>query len=169
MEPAASTYLLALAAISITFVSVSTIAVVFRQVQGAVLSKFELLLMRYFLVSGLMATVASLIPSLLGLFGIAPSLVWRVSSLAFALAILWREIFFIRRRRQVQRGPQLPSIYILQGITTAVVLSLFANAIAILSGASVGLYALAATWVLVNSAVAFIISLGLFLESPKNS
>ncbi len=169
MELPGSNYLLALAAISITFVSVSTVAVVFRQVQGAVLSKVELFLMRLFLVSGLMATVASLIPPLLGLFGIAPSLLWRVSSLAFALAILWREISFIRRRPQVRPGAQQPSIYALYGITIAVVLGLLANAIGILSEPGVGLYALAATWLLVNSAVAFIISLSMFLESPKNT
>src|SRR5512146_3536483 len=101
MELPGSTYLLALAAISVTFVSVSTIAVVFRQAQGAVLSRFELLLMRAFLMTGLMATVASLVPPLLGLFGITPSLVWRVSSLALAIAILWRTVFLIRRRSQV--------------------------------------------------------------------
>ncbi len=169
MELPGSTYLLALAAISITFVSVSTIAVVFRQVQGSILSAFELFLMRLFLVSGLMATVASLLPPLLGLFGIAPAWVWRVSSLAFALAIIWREISFIRRRPQVRGGPRLPSIYVLYAITFVVVLGLLANALGIPSAPDVGLYALAATWLLVNSVVAFIISLGMFLESPKNS
>ncbi len=169
MELPGSNYLLALAAISITFVSVSTVAVVFRQVQGTVLSKFELYLMRLFLVSGLMATIASLLPPLLALFGISPSSVWRVSSLAFALAILWREITFIRRRPQVQSGPLPPSIYVLYGITIAAILGLFINAIGLLAEPGVGLYALAATWLLVNSAVAFIISLGIFLETPKNS
>ncbi len=169
MDLPGSNYLLALAAISITFVSVSTIAVVFRQAQGDVLSEFELFLMRLFLVSGLMATVASLLPPLLGLFGIAPSLVWRVSSLVFALAILWREIAFIRRRPQFRPGPRPPSIYVLYGITIAAVLGLLINAIGVLSEPGVGLYALAATWLLVNSVVAFIISLGMFLDSPKNS
>ncbi len=169
MELPGSNYLLALAAISATFVSVSTIAVVFRQVQGGVLSKFELLLMHVFLVNGLMATVASLVPPLLGLFGITPALNWRVSSLALALAILWRTIYFFRRRSQVGPGSSPPSVYVLYGITTAVVLGLFTNALGILSEPGAGLYALAATWLLVDSVVAFIISLGIFLESPKNS
>ncbi len=169
MELPGSNYLLALAAISVTFVSVSTIAVVFRQVQGGVLSRFELLLMRVFLVSGLMATVASLIPPLLALFGMASSLVWRISSLALALAIIVRTIYFFRRRSQVGPGSSPPSIYVLYAVTIAVVLGLFANVFGLLSEASVGLYALAATWLLVDSVVAFIISLGMFLESPKNS
>ncbi len=168
MELPGSNYLLAVAAISITFVTVSTIAVVFRQVQGAVLSEFELLLMRSFLITGLMATIASLIPPLLGLFGITPSLVWRVSSLAFALAILWRTIYLIGRRSRVGPASMPTSIHILNGITIAAVLGLFTNAIGVLSEPSVGLYALAATWLLVNSVIAFIISLGMFLESPKN-
>lgn len=169
MEPSGSTYLLALAAISITFVSVSTIAVVFRQVQGSALSSFELLLMRAFLVTGLMATVASLAPPLLALFGIAPSLVWRVSSLALGFANLWRTIYLIRRRQQVLPGPEPPSILLLYGITIATIVGLFTNAIGILPELSVGLYALAATWLLVNAVVAFMISLGRFLELPKNS
>ncbi len=168
MELPGTNYLLALAAISITFVTVSTIAVVFRQVQGAVLSEFELLLMRAFLISGLMATIASLIPPLLGLFGITPALIWRVSSLAFGLAILWRTIYLIRRRARVGPASVPPSIHILNAITIAAVLGLLANAIGIPAEPGVGLYALAATWLLVNSVVAFIISLGMFLESPKN-
>ncbi len=168
MELAGSNYLRALAAISITFVSVSTIAVVFRQVQGAALSRFEFLLMRVFLISGLMATVASLIPPLLGLFGIPPALVWRVSSLALAVAILWREIYSVRRRAQVRPGAMPKSINLLIAITIVAVLGLLINAIGIPSEPSVGPYALAATWLLVNSVVAFIISLGMFLEPPKN-
>ncbi len=168
MELPGSNYLLALAAISITFVSVSTIAVVFRQVQGALLSKFELLLMRIFMVSGLMATIASLLPPLLGLFGLTPSLVWRISSLALALAILWREVYSIRSRVKVSPGRVPRFMYLLVGITLAAVLGLFVNVIFILPEISAGLYALAATWLLVNSVVAFIISLGMFLETPKN-
>lgn len=125
--------------------------------------------MQAFLVTGLMATVAALIPPLLGLFGITPSLVWRVSSLALALAILLRMIYLFRRRSQVGPESSPPTIYVLYGITIAADLGLFTNAIGILSEPSVGLYALAATWLLVNSVVAFIISLGMFLESPKNS
>ncbi len=169
MELPGSTYLLALAAISVTFVSVSTIAVVFRQVQGGVLTEFELLLIRVFLVNGLMATVGSLVPPLLALFGITPSLIWRLASLALALAILWRTIYFFRRRSQVGPASTPPIMYVLYGITLAAVLGLFVNAIGILFEPGVGLYALAATWLLVNSVVAFIISLGMFLEPPKNS
>ncbi len=169
MELPGSSYLLALAAISITFVSVSTIAVVFRQVQSAALSTFERLLIRAFLVSGLMATVASLIPPLLGLFEITPAVIWRFSSIALALAMVWREVYFIRRRRQDPPGPQPTSISILIGITIATVLGLFANALGVLPEPGVGLYALAATWLLVNSVVAFIISLGMFLEAPRKS
>ncbi len=168
MELPGSTYLLALAAISVTFVSVSTIAVVFRQVQGATLSKFELLLMHVFLVSGLMATVAALLPPLLGLFGISASLVWRVSSLALALAFVLRTIYFFRRRSRVGPASTPPIMYVLYGITVAAILGLFANALGTLFEPGVGLYALAATWLLVDSIVAFIISLSMFLEFPKN-
>jgi xanthine/uracil permease len=165
MELPGSSYLLTLAAVSMTFVGFSTVAVVFRQVQGAGLSEYEIVLLRFFLVSGLIATVFSLIPPLLGLFGITPVLVWRGSSLAFALVILWRGIYFIRR--QVVFEPR-QILYVLYVISLAVLLGLLVNALEIFVEPNIGLYALAATWLLVNAIVGFIMALSRYLQPPKN-
>jgi hypothetical protein len=168
MELAGSTYLLALAAIAITFVSFSTVAVVLWQAQGAALSAYDALLLRLFMVSGLIATVFSLIPPLLALFRIAPPLLWRVSSLFFGLLLLWREIYFFRRHTRVAPGRMPASNYLLYGMSALVVLGLLVNAI-VLPEPGPGLYALAATWWLVNSVISFIMVLGRLLQPPKNS
>jgi hypothetical protein len=164
MELPGSNYLLVLATISITFVAFSTIAVVFRQAQGADLVEYEIVMLRLYLVSGLETTVFSLIPPLLGLFGITPSLIWRVSSLAFALVMIWRGIYY--RRRQV-RFERRRLIDILYAVYSGAILGLLINALGIFIEPNAGLYALAATWLLVNAIIAFILALERFLHPPQ--
>jgi hypothetical protein len=165
MELPGSSYLLALATISITFVGFSTVAVVFRQIQGAGLSEYEIVLLRMFLVSGLIATVFSLLPPLIGLFGITPSSVWRVSSLALALVMIWRGIYFIRRQFRFQKNWLLDVLYAIYFVP---ILGLLINALGIFTEPNVALYALGATWLLVNAIIAFILALQTFLQPPQN-
>jgi hypothetical protein len=165
MELPGSTYLLTLATVSITFVGFSSIAVVFRQAQGANLSEYEISLLRMFLLSGLIATIFSLIPPLLGLLGLAQLTIWRISSLTLAVVLLWRGIVFMRRQLSFRRQKLT---YILFGITLLVFLGLSINVLGIFVEPSVGLYALGVTWYLVVALLAFMLSLQLFLHPPEN-
>ena len=164
MELPGSSYLLNLAVISITFVAFSTIVVVFREAQGIHLSEYDISLLRMFLLSGLIATVFSLIPPLLGLFNITPSAVWRISSLAFALVMVWRGISFVRRQIRFERRRRFIALY---AVYSAIILGLLINALGIFFEPSPGLYALAATWMLVNAIIAFILALQRFLQLPQ--
>ena len=164
MELPGSSYLLTLASISITFVAFSTIVVVFRQAQGAGLVEYEIVLLRLYLVSGMEATVFSLLPPLIGLFGITPLWVWRVSSLAFALVLIWRGIYFMRRQTRFQRNRLNDSLYVIYLIT---ILGLLINALGFFIEPNPGLYALAATWLLVNAIITFILSLDRWLHPPQ--
>ncbi len=114
--------------------------------------------------SGLETTVFSLIPPLLGMFGIAPSWVWRGSSLAFALVMIWRGIYFIRRQSNFERRRLLDILYAAYFIA---ILGLLINAAGIFFEPNVALYALAATWLLVNAIIAFILALERFLNPPE--
>src|SRR5512135_780435 len=111
MDLPGSIYLLTLATISITFVAFSTIVVVLRQAQGAGLAEYEIVLLRLYVVSGLEATVFSLLPPLFGLSGILPVWVWRVSSLVFAVVLIWRGIYFWRRQARFDRGRLINFLY----------------------------------------------------------
>ena len=164
MELPGSSYLLNLAVISMTFVAFSTIVVVFREAQGTALSEYDISLLRLFLLSGLIATVFSLIPPLVGLFGISPSAVWRVSSLAFALVMAWRGISFARRQIRFEQRHLFSILY---AVYSAVILGLVINALGIFFDPNPGLYALAATWMLVNAIIAFILALQRFLQPPQ--
>jgi hypothetical protein len=166
MELPGSSYLLNLAVISITFVAFSTIVVVFREAQGAGLMEYEVVLLRMYLVSGLEATVFSLLPPLLGLLGIAPLWVWRVSSLAFALVLIWRGIYFMRRQSRFERRRLIDFLYVIYFVT---ILGLLINALGFFIEPNPGLYALAATWLLVNAIIAFVLALERFLHPPQKS
>jgi hypothetical protein len=167
MELPGSNYLFNLAVISITFAGFSTVAIVFRQVQGAGLSEYETVFLRLFLTSGLITAVFSIIPPLLGLFSITPSLVWRISSFALALVILWREIFWMHRRLQVRPGPLPRRTVFLFAFSVVPILGLLINAIGIPFEPNAGLYAQGATWLLVNAIVGFIMILDIFLKPPE--
>ncbi len=167
MDLPSSTYLLALAAVSITFVGFSTIAVVFRQGQGASLSEYEIVILRLFLVSGLEVTIFSLVPPLLGLFNIPPAWIWRIASLAFAIVLIWRGIYFRRRQVRFERQQWIFGLlYILYAIA---ILVLLINTLGVFFEPNAGPYALAATWLLVNAIISFVNALGLFLHKPAKS
>jgi len=163
MELPGTSYLLNLAVISITFVAFSTIVVVFRESQGTGLIEYEIVLLRMYLVSGLEVTVFSLLPPLLGLFGITPLWIWRVSSLAFAIVMIWRGIYFARRSR-FERRRLIDFLYVIYYV---VILGLIINALGIFIEPNPGLYALAATWLLVNAIIVFIIALDRFVHRPS--
>ncbi len=163
MDLPGSNYLLALSTVSITFVAFSTIAVVFRQAQGAVLVEYEVVLLRLYVVSGLETTVFSLIPPLLWLFGLPPSAVWRAASLVFALVMIWRGIYFRRRQVHFERRRFIDFLYALYSVA---ILALLINTLGIFITPNAGLYALAATWLLVNAIIAFILALERFLHPP---
>ena len=164
MELPGTNYLLTLAVISITFVAFSTIVVVFRDSQGAGLMEYEIVILRMFLVSGLETTIFSLIPPLIGLFGIPPVWVWRVSSLAFAFVMIWRGIYFRRRQTHFERRRVIDLLYTIYSIA---ILGLLINGLGIFVEPNAALYALAATWLLVNAIIAFILSLERFLHPPQ--
>jgi hypothetical protein len=164
MELPGSSYLLNLAVISITFVAFSTIVVVFREAQGAGLAEYEIVLLRMYLVSGLEATIFSLLPPLLGLFSMASLWVWRVSSLVFALVLIWRGVYFMRRQTRFERRRLTDFLYVIYFIT---ILGLLINGLGFFMEPSPGLYALAATWLLVNAIITFILSLDRWLHAPQ--
>ncbi len=164
MDLPGSNYLLALATISITFVSFSTVAFIFRQAIGAGLSGLELLLIRTFIRNGLGVTIFALVPLLLGLLGLLPSLAWRVSSLVLALAHLNGLITYFRNRAHFQGLASPLSFYTLFGLSAIVILGLILNTIGIGVEPNVGPYALGTTWILVQSMLVFIGALRIFLE-----
>ncbi len=70
MELPGSTYLYALATISITFVGFSALLLIFRQAMGHTMTRYESYFMLTFIQSGFIVTAGSLLPLLLALYGL---------------------------------------------------------------------------------------------------
>ena len=164
MDLPGSSYFLGLATICITFVSVSTVAFIFREAIRPSLSRVEIVLIRSFIRVGLVATIFSLLPLLLNLLGILPSVVWRASSAALAVLHLVGGIQFNRSRADLVPLSTPAVYYTLFVVSVGVIAGLVVNAIGISVEPGPGLYALGVTWVLAESMVMFIIALRVFLE-----
>ncbi len=167
MDLPGSNYLLALAAIAITFVSVSTVAFIFRQALGPGLSEVENQLIRAFIRTGLGATMFALLPPLLGLLGIEASLIWRVASLLFALVELNALIRLVRTRDLYMGLVSRASIYLLFAGSVVVTRGALVNTLGIGAAPNAGWYALAITWILAQIMFIFILTLRIFLEQRQ--
>jgi hypothetical protein len=164
MELPGSSYLLNLAVLSITFVGFSTIAFIFRQAQDTGLSRNEIVFISTFIQGGLLITVFSLVPSLLGFFEITPSLIWRLSSFALVLSHLFFIVSYWRHRSRNLSRTERAHLVISSILETVINLSLFINAIGIGIEPNVGLYALGATAVLGQLMLLFLFVLPQFLQ-----
>ncbi len=163
MDFPGSNYLFALAATSIAFVGFSAIVVVLRQALGAELSSAQLVLIRFFIDTGFALTVFALLPSLLVLLGLPLATVWRVAGLGFTLFFVAYTVANAVRRRRVG----LPADWFFWGmhaLSAVILLYLLVNLSGLVSEPSVGPYALALTWRLLQLFLTFIQRLDIFLK-----
>jgi hypothetical protein len=167
MESLGITYLQTVATISVTFVGFSSIVVVFRQVQGNSLDGTHVFLVRFFIEMGLIVTGFSLLPILLGVWGIPAGLLWGYASAAFALGHLGYVVtLFRRRRRNAARPFAVGRNLLLILISIGVDASLILNAIGWPYAANIGPYVLALTWGLLVVGIFFVQTLEAFLDQP---
>jgi hypothetical protein len=159
-------YLLALAALSLSFVGFSTIVVVLRQALGSKLSQFDILLVRFFIESGFAVTGFSLLPPMLNVAGLDTSTIWRLSSAIAALMLVVYLVFYLRRRQRTPGSGPIPvRIYVNSVIDFAVIVGLILNVGGWLFKPSGSPYIIALSWTLVQSGLVFLQTLHLILES----
>lgn len=174
MEPSGSTYLYALAAVSITFIGFSALLVIFRQARGDAVTGYEGYFVLSFVQPGLIVTGGCLLPPVLGLYGTPAAAVWRACSVLVALPILGFVATLPGRRRAATAGAPMPRyVRIIASLQFLTALYLLANG-AGLTGAGpggpsgVGPYAASLTALLFTTVTAYVIALGVALrESPK--
>jgi archaellum biogenesis protein FlaJ (TadC family) len=88
MELPGSSYLYALATVSITFVGFSALLLIFRQAMGSTMTRYESYFMLSFMQVGFIVTIGSLSPPALALYGWSPTTVWRLSSTIMAIPVM---------------------------------------------------------------------------------
>ena len=161
-------YLLALAALSLSFVGFSTIVVALRQSLGSRLKPFDVLLVRHFIETGFIVTLFSLLPAMLDAAGLDAASTWRLSSALAALFTIVFFAFYLRRRRRTPGAGSTPvRVYVNLSMTAGAVIGLILNAGGWLFTPNGAPYIIALTWLLVQSGLVFLQTLHLFLESPS--
>lgn len=80
MNTSGSGYLLAIAGIAMTFVSLSAIVLVLRQFGGGALTPYHTHVVRFTVECGLLATASALLPVLLELTGLPLVVIYRIAS-----------------------------------------------------------------------------------------
>lgn len=169
MEPAGSTFLYALAAVSITFVGFSALLVIFRQARGDVLTRYEEYFVLSFIQPGLIVTGGSLIPSVLALYGLPGATVWRASSIIAAIPIIIFVVMLPGRRRAATSGQPTPLYVSVLGLAQLLIAGyLLTSAAGLPAAAAIGPYAASLTALLFTTVTAYVIALGIALgDSPK--
>jgi hypothetical protein len=165
MDVPGSSYLYALASLSMTFSGFCAIVIVLRQTAGEEMSGWHFILTRLFIECGLWASAFCMVPLLLALCGLPLPMVWRLSSALIAAVMLAYGVTYPNRRRSVVDEP-LPlqrwvAIVIVSGLIIA---SLVANAIGLPYKPGVAPVAVAATWTLACGAAIFVAALNAFWQ-----
>ena len=121
MEIKGATYLYTLATLMITFAGFSALLFVIRQAAGAKLSILDRFIVRNVLTYTFVLTGAALLPTLLSLYGVDETWIWRISGLLFALSIVPLQASYpARRRKAVGLAPPFPIFAVFVVLSSAV-------------------------------------------------
>jgi hypothetical protein len=158
-----STYLFALATVSITFVGFSALLIVFRQSIGGGLTRYDTYFALSFIQAGFIVTAGALLPPLLALYGWRPSMVWRVADAAIALPILAFVASVPGRRRAATGGAVPLFVWTLLAVQALAAVALLVSAVGGVEGREGAVYASAMTAMLFSSGIAYLLALSVIL------
>jgi hypothetical protein len=155
----ASGYLYTIATVGMTFAGLSVLTMIFRQLLGGQMTKWDSFLSRTWVELGFMTTFGSILPPLLILFEVPAPIAWRISSSIMAVILGGWALAFPRRRRAATptRRPLQVVIFLLALVVAA--LALAANAIVVPVERLAGVYAAAVTAILIDAGILFLFAL----------
>ena len=159
-----NTYLLALAALAVSFVGFSTLVITLRQTAGGALSLLDAFLMRTFIQLGFLVVAGALLPPLLSLSSLEAAKIWRLASIAVSVPALFFAITY-PSRRQFVFGKRTPtSIYTDVAVLSAAGLLLALNASGLIFAPEPFVFAASLTLILCLSGWAYLQALTLLLR-----
>jgi hypothetical protein len=165
MELSGSSYLFALAAVSITFVGFATLVLVFRQTIGGEVTRYDTYFTLSFIQIGFIVTAGTLLPPLLALYGWREEVVWRIASAALAVLVFCFVAAVPGRRRAATNSSVPRFVWALLAVQALSGVALVLCAVGALQhGAAV--YASATTAILFASGIAYLMALS--VVTPKS-
>jgi hypothetical protein len=149
-------YLYTLAAISVTFVGFSSLAIVLRQTMGGQMSKLDILITRTFIQLGFLVAAGALLPALLTLFHLGEIATWRLASALTAVPVVAFAVTYPVRRK-LASGVRTPAVIWIDALAIlGFALLLACNALGVLVASGPGPYTAALTGVLFVSGWAYL-------------
>lgn len=122
-----TSYLLALAALAVSFVGFSSLVIMLRQAAGGAVSRLDAFLTRTFVQLGFLVAAGSLLPLLLSLSTLSAVSIWKLASLMEAIPALAFAATYPYRRRLASGVKTPPAIWcdviVLAGIGLALLLN----------------------------------------------
>jgi len=152
----ASGYLYTIATVGVTFAGLSVLTMIFRQLLGGQMTKWDSFVSRTWIELGFMTTFGSILPPLLILFEAPAPIAWRISSGIMAV-ILGGWALTFPRRRLAANPTRLPLQVVIFSLAMDIAaLALAANAIVVPVERLAGVYAAAVTAILIGAGMLFL-------------
>jgi hypothetical protein len=160
-----SSYLYALATLSITFSGFSALITVLRQTSGGTLSRYDAFLMVNYFSTGFAIAILCLLPPLLSGWSANGGVIWRVpSALALGFGVAIEAVAISRRRRATgESAPLFVMILLLSYWPAFLLLLLSALGIGVRPG--FGPFAASLTWIFAMAAIDYTTALGILFRS----
>jgi hypothetical protein len=168
MEVKAETFLYTLAGLMITFAGFSALLLALRPAAGARLSLLDRYLAKTVMTHIFVLTAAALLPAIFALYDLPEKWIWRGSAVLFALPMLYLQVTYPRRRRQVVgNGPPLAVFAVLVVFGSAVTLAMLGY---VLDGLpySAAAYITALTIDFFTVVFGFVIALDVVMQQPMD-
>ncbi len=144
-----------MAEIGVAFVAFSTIVAALQPIRGKKFTRFQILLVHFYVETGLLNVALSMLPIVLWQFYEDGPTVWRISIMTILFVTSAYLASYVVRRRRVRAPTPLPSLLVMIGYFFAAIImalslmeTLWQPSLAIISG-----YLL---WAIVSSAIIFI-------------
>ncbi len=169
VEVKGATFLYTLAGLMITFAGFSTLLLALRPAAGARVSLLDRYLAKTVMTYVFVLTAGALLPALLALYDIKEDLIWRGSSVLFAVPMLSLQATYPRRRRKTTGQGPPPAIYaVLVVLGSAVTLAMLCHALAGLRyGAAVYITGLTVDFFTV--VFGFMVALDVIMQQPLDA
>lgn len=168
MELPGSHYFYTLALISITFAGFAALVAAFRQMIGGRMSDFDVFVIRTTLLRSFIVAGCSMLPTLLALYELPHSIIWRVSSLVTAVLLILFTLTAYAIRRAVATIPISRAFFVNSFLQIVITLYLLIIAQGTILKPAAGPFAVAVTAIMVVAVIAYVASLQLLLQGhPK--
>ncbi len=169
MEVKGAVLLYTMAGLMITFAGFSALLLAIRQAAGGRLSDLDRFLAKTVLTQLFTLTAGALLPSLIALYDVSESRIWRASAVLFALPMLFLLLSYPHRRRKaVGMGPP-PSVFMIFVVFGSA--ATMAMLVYILYGPQYGAaaYTTALAVNFFTTAFAFVTALDVIMKQPANN